>query len=269
MHPILVEYGPILLSTLWVCVIIGFIASSLALTKFAFVSKLKIFFLRMYFFKILIWGVIFSRAVFILENLNYYFSDFGLKSIFKIISVWDKGLSFWGAVIGIAIAFVKYTKREGEPTFKWLDNLSISVFLGMVFGYIGAFFDGINYGTPTTLPWGVTFESIEIQYTMEIHPTQLYGALFLIILTAILAILFIKNKLANGNIMMFGIISYSVFRFFEEFLRGDEVAFILSLRYSQWISLIIFIISLIFLLNRYNLFDPLLRLFKKLKHKAR
>ncbi|HBB02253.1 MAG: prolipoprotein diacylglyceryl transferase, phosphatidylglycerol:prolipoprotein diacylglycerol transferase [Candidatus Peregrinibacteria bacterium GW2011_GWF2_38_29] len=263
MYPILFEYGPIAINTLWVFIIMGFLVGSLSLTKFALTLRLKLNFLRIYFFKILLSGLIVSRMVFIFKNLDYYFSDFGLNKLFGLISIWDKGLSFWGAIAGITIAFYWYAKRTRENMMKWGDVLTVSILLGMIFGYIGAFFDGTNYGSPTELPWGISFENIEIPYTIPIHPVQIYGTLFLIVLTITLGVLMLKNKIKQGNIMFIGIISYSGFRFLEEFWRGNEALEILGIRFAHIASMSVFIISLIFFLNRYNLFDPIIKKLKK------
>ncbi|MBI5152715.1 prolipoprotein diacylglyceryl transferase [Candidatus Peregrinibacteria bacterium] len=290
MYPVLISYGPILLSTLWMMIVIGFIAACLIFMKLALYSKLKLYFFRIYFFKILLWGLLFSRIVFILENLDFYFADFGFSTILRIVSFWDKGLSFWGAVAGIVFAFFIYAKREKENIMKWLDILTISISSSMIFGYIGAFFQGINYGTPTDLPWGITLENIEIQYTTPIHPVQLYGAIFMLILTIALAIFLLKNRLyavrpessgrtqaletktsrpggtpRQGGVALIAAMAYSAFRFLEEFFRGDEITVVLGLRYPQWFALTALIISLIFLLNRYNLFSRSFKFLKKIK----
>lgn len=265
MYPVLISYGPILLSTLWVMIVIGFIAACLILMKLALYAKLKLYFFRVYFFRMLLWGILFSRIVFILENLDFYFANFGFSTILKIVSFWDKGLSFWGALAGIVFAFFIYSKREKENLAKWLDILTVSISSSMIFGYIGAFFQGINYGTPTELPWGITLENIEIQYTTPIHPVQLYGAIFMVILTAVLLVLLLKNKPWQGGIALIAATTYSAFRFLEEFFRGDEITAVLGLRYPQWFALAALIISLIFLSNRYNLFSRSLKFFKKIK----
>lgn len=252
MYPVLISYGPIILSALWTSVVLGFIAACFSLMRLALATKLKLFFLRIHFFRILLWGLLFSRIVFIFENLNLYFSNFGFATFWNLISFWDKGLSFWGAMLGFIFAIVKYGRREDENISKWLDILAISTGIGMIFGYIGAFFQGINYGTPTGLPWSISLENIEIQYTEPIHPVQIYGAIFMLILTAILLILLLKKQLKEGNIALIAVIAYSGWRFLEEFMRGEETL-TLGLRYQQWVALIIFTASLIFLLNRYNL----------------
>jgi len=204
--------------------------------------------------------------VFILENINFYFANFGFGTILKLASFWDKGLSFWGGIIGIAAAFIFYARKKNENIMKWMDVLAVSISSGMIFGYLGAFFGGVAYGKPTELPWGIVLENIDIPYTTAIHPVQIYGAIFMLILTILLTIILLKIKLKDGTVMLIGIILYSIFRFFEEFLRGDNAAVFLNLRYAQWITLAVFIISLIFLIKMYNLMEKLRKYLKKIKH---
>ncbi len=225
--------------------------------RLALKVKLKLYFFRIYFFKILLWGFLASRTIFILNNLDFYFANFGFGTILKLVSFWDKGLSFWGGVIGIAAAFVFYAKRENENIMKWMDVLSVSISSSMIFGYLGAFFHGINYGKPTNLPWGITLENIDIPYTTPIHPVQIYGVIFMVILTIVLIIFLLKRKMFSGGVMFTAIISYSVFRFLEEFFRGNDAENFLGLRFAQWITICILVISLTFFAKRYNLMDKI------------
>ena len=106
-------------------------------------------------------------------------------------------------------------------------------------GRIGCFFAGCCYGVETDSIFGVKFPHLD----HNVYPTQLYEAMFLIILTAILSLLAFKYK--NKYTMPIYLASYGVFRFLIEFLRGDDRgAFLFGIiSPSQVFSIICLVIS--------------------------
>ena len=268
MYPILGEIGPFLFKSLWLCVITGFVVANLLLIQIVLKTQLKLFFLRKNYFFFIISAIIFSRIAFILGSHDYYFNGGFFKSIWSMLSIWDQGFSFWGAVTGALAGFYYKSLKENENWLEWFDAISIPAIAGMFFGYIGAFFDGRNYGKPTDSFLGMYFENIEIPYASSIHPVQLYGAVLLLIFFIILTYLHFYKQFKAGVLFCITVCGYSIIRFTEEFFRGTDSTVTLGLRYQQWLSIIIFLISFIFLLNLYNLFESIkvklkLKKFKK------
>ena len=72
------------------------------------------------------------------------------------------------------------------------------------------------------------------------HPVQLYEALSLFILGAVLLRL-IKKKVSGNTIISVYFVSYTIIRFILEFMRGDKIRgiYFLGLSTSQLISLIL------------------------------
>ena len=86
---------------------------------------------------------------------------------------------------------------------------------------------------------------------VAVYPTQLYEAAFLILLSVILLLLAYKKDF-KYNICIY-LSSYGIFRFFLEFLRGDDRGFtLLSLSPSQLISILALIASIITYLKLKN-----------------
>ena len=72
-----------------------------------------------------------------------------------------------------------------------------------------------------------------------IHPTQLYGAIY----TGILAYILIKmlrtlNTRMPGATVEIGALTFSILKFLEEFIRGDETVELLGIRVPQLIAAI-------------------------------
>lgn len=185
-------------------------------------------------FSLFLWTLLISRTFFVVTHPDFYFYNMRLGTLWSVLSIWDKGLSFWGAVLGWVSCILYLGYKRGESVLKLLDLFTPAVMIGLFFGCIGTFLDGINYGTPTDLPWGMTFRSANVKYISPIHPTQLYGAVYSLLLGIGLFILFKKLRSAlPGFITEVGVFSFGLLKFFEEFLRGDETIKIFSIRAPQ------------------------------------
>jgi phosphatidylglycerol:prolipoprotein diacylglycerol transferase len=242
MYPILLQIGPITIYSLWIMIAIGFFASLLIINKLVQKNRMKLSFLADHSLVIFFGGLILSRIIYVFRDFNTYFNNFSLDSVPQLFYVWDKGLSVWGGVLGIALTLIYFCHKSGEDKFKWLDIATIAILAALAFGNIGAFLDGRNYGRETNLPWGVMIENSI--YAVPIHPTQIYAAIYCGLLSVGLFKLF-DSKIAkvSGNISIIGLGLYSFFRFLEEFLRGDESTVYFGLREAQIYALLAFIIS--------------------------
>lgn len=266
MQPILFESQYLLVESLWLFVSIGFVLSSILLIKLAKRSSLRLNFILNHGFKILFVSIFFSRLIYITANYQFYFYDFSFASLKYFFYIWDKGLSFWGAIFGFLIALYYLCKKHDENINRWLDISVITFFLGLSIGSIGLFLDGAGYGHETDLPWGINFENITIRYSVPIHPTQLYAAFYNLALFFTSYLVYSKRLLKNhGDNFLASASAYALLKFLEEFLRGDESNVFLGLREAQYYAIIIGLITLFLLLDRYNKVDlsKIKKLFKR------
>ena len=109
--------------------------------------------------------------------------------------------------------------------------------LGYAFGRIGCFLNGCCFGLPTNLPWGVVFPPGSLAdfycHGERLHPTELYSSFSGLLIFIILALLY-RHKKFNGQILFWGLILYSIYRFLVEFLRYSPIHW-LGLTPSQWL----------------------------------
>lgn len=138
----------------------------------------------------------------------------------RMLVFWDGGFSFLGGAIGIALVLGYVTRGHRSTFLHWLDALVPSACLGLVFSWLGAFFAGQNYGRPTDVFWGVTYDAMNVRYAVPLHPVQLYYAFFFFTLTFVLLII---RKYAKhvGTETLIGIAAASIGTFFLESFRGD------------------------------------------------
>lgn len=257
MYPILLEFKFITVFSLWFFIAAGFVAGSSLFVYLAKRNRIKLTAITEHSVFLFIVTLAVSRAFFIFTHPDIFFTHINTQKIFGFFMFWDKGISFWGAVLGLSLGIAYISWKRQENPARIFDILVPSLLLGMVFGGVGAFLDGINYGTTTNLPWGVTFRSANVKYITAIHPTQLYSSLASLGLCLMLLLALKKFRNLNspqtpGLTAWGGIFSFSVYRFLEEFLRGDEIIRIFSIRSPQLLAALMIFVSGYVLYSRYS-----------------
>lgn len=196
-----------------------------------------------------------------LFHWSSFFFSYDVQEFLGLLGIWDKGISFWGTVIGVFFALYRKRKNTEEPLLALLDQLAPALLVGMMFGEFGAFLDGSLYGTPTTLTIGVTFKSAYVKYISPIHPTQLYALAYTTIILLLTLHLLKKSRSAtvHGIVTEVTMTLMSAGIFIEEFFRGDDVFTLFGIRMGFYVSAIIFIFGVILLRKRIKnpeLYDP-------------
>ncbi len=154
--------------------------------------------------------------------LFYNFALF-LQEPLQIFKIWEGGMSFHGALIGILVAGILFCKKYKKEFYSIADLVVLPAVLALGFGRIANFINGELYGRMTSLPWAVDFGD-----GIARHPSQLYEAAKNFVIFGVLWIL--KDKdLKKGTLFWTFITLYGVFRFFIEFVRepDPQVGFIL------------------------------------------
>ena len=162
MYPIIFEIGPFSLSTLWFFAVIGFIIATKLFLTMTQKRKLKlnIFFENSLLFMIV--PILIGRLIGI---LNYIIMTdfFNLKDfLLGLFTFWDQKFSFWGAFLSFIILLILALKKKGQDVLPWIDSISIPLLIGMAIANIGKYLSGEGYGKPTSLPFGVTYENIDV-----------------------------------------------------------------------------------------------------------
>ncbi|MDC0400613.1 prolipoprotein diacylglyceryl transferase [Candidatus Pelagibacter sp.] len=178
----------------------------------------------------------------IFYNFNYY-----INNLFDIFKVWEGGMSFHGGLIGIIVASILFSKKHNQDSFLYMDLVSLVAPIGIFFGRLANFINSELYGTPTDIPWAVTFIQVD---NLSRHPSQLYEAILEGVILFII-LMYFKNRdylkkpgLVSGLFLIF----YSIFRFFIEFVRvpDEQIGYLIfKLSMGQIISLIFFVIGII------------------------
>jgi phosphatidylglycerol---prolipoprotein diacylglyceryl transferase len=135
-----------------------------------------------------------------------------------------------GGFLGVEIAkkLVGHTISTGEA-------FALAIPIGHAIGRVGCYLSGCCFGTPTTLPWGVTFPGASLAHTSQVtlglvgagdaplpvHPTQLYEIAFDLVLFAALFIVRDRTR-TRGSLFRAYLFAYATFRLMLELVRGDS-----------------------------------------------
>ena len=148
-------------------------------------------------------------------NFEYYVSN-----PLDIIKIWEGGMSFHGALLGIILGTYLFSIKKNVKTFLLLDTIAFVSPIGIFFGRIANFINGELVGKTTNVYWSVIFPNFD---NLPRHPSQLYEAFLegIILFIAMNFIMFKKNyKLGNCSSMF--LILYGFFRIFSEFFREPD-----------------------------------------------
>ena len=143
----------------------------------------------------------------------------------EIVAIWRGGLSFHGAVIGMACACALFAQRHELPPLDVTDTVALCGTPGLFFGRIGNFINGELYGRPSNLPWAMIFPSDPLHVPR--HPSQLYEALAEGIFLALLLWTLDRRepqRRRGGEGLLTGtfLVGYAVLRFLLEFTREPD-----------------------------------------------
>lgn len=207
--------GPFLVWTRLVFLLIGIWLSGEFFFRLAQSGNLSLQHFRDHALRYIAAFLFFGRISAVLVQYRIYFKD-----PLQIFVLWDGGFTFLGGALGIGLVLAWATSSHRATFLQWLDVLLPAACFGMAWSWIGRFFSGYAFGKPTDVFWGVTYDAIQVRYSVPIHPVQLYYALFFFCLTFLLLIVRKYAKRA-GTETLVGIFFAAIGTFILEYFRGD------------------------------------------------
>jgi phosphatidylglycerol:prolipoprotein diacylglycerol transferase len=156
-----------------------------------------------------------------------------------------QGLVWFGGLFGAVAAVVVVTLVSKQRLAAVIDSGAIALPMGYAFGRIGCFLRGCCHGTPTDLPWGMSFPE-GVPPTPEgvhVHPTQLYSSLASLAIFALLAWVIGPRFKREGPLMFVYAILAGIERLLVEFIRTNEPV-ALGLTQQQWIAIAMVVVGI-------------------------
>lgn len=201
-------------------------------------------------YNVLLWaipgGLVGGRAVFVID----YWDSFSQQPL-TIFAIQEGGTALWGAILGGMITAAVYALVKGYNLWPILDIGGIGMVLGQAIGRVGDIINGEHISATTTLPWGFVYtHPLSPGYGLPAqHPAVAYEMLMDL---AIFGLLWrLKDRLQPpGSLFLLYLSLYSFGRFFLSFLREDSHFVALGLNQAQWLSLVVLMLALSWLVSR-------------------
>jgi len=105
----------------------------------------------------------------------FYKPEFFLHNPLQILTLWEGGMSFHGGLLGVIVAILAFSMKNGISPFLLSDLVAIVAPIGLFFGRIANFINGELWGRASDVPWAMVFPR---GGPMPRHPSQLYQATF-------------------------------------------------------------------------------------------
>ena len=216
LDPVLIDFGFIVIRWYSLAYIFGLLLGWY-LCKKIFISDDEFKQKFDHYITYLILGIIIGGR---LGYVIFYNPGYFISNPIDIFKIWEGGMSFHGALIGIVLGTYLFSIKKNLSTLFLLDIIACVSPIGIFLGRIANFINGELVGKISNVPWSVIFPSIDM---MPRHPSQLYEALLEgLILFVILRILINKNNYVTGTCSYVFLICYGVFRVFSEFFREPD-----------------------------------------------
>lgn len=162
------------------------------------------------------------------------------------------GLTFFGGLIGGVVSFFAgyflFVRKKYPNSFSCLSVIAGGAIpLAHAMGRVGCFLAGCCYGKPidetSPFAWmGIKFLTTDT----KVYPTNLMEALFLFVLAGVL--IYLAFKLNSRLTLGIYCVSYGVFRFLIEYLRGDHRGnFIPGISPSQFWALLLIVLGIVYI----------------------
>jgi phosphatidylglycerol:prolipoprotein diacylglycerol transferase len=174
-----------------------------------------------------IWIIISALAGAKLLLLIVDFDTFS-RSPAELLTLLRSGGVFYGGLIAAVAVALGYLRRHRMPMWTVTDVFAPGIALGHVIGRMGCLFAGCCFGSPTDVPWAITFhspyaaENVGTPLNVPLHPTQLYEAGAELLILVVLLATEEKGRPFPGRTFWGYMFLYGVSRFIIEFYRGDD-----------------------------------------------
>lgn len=194
---------------------------------------------------LLLWTLVGSlagaRLYFVAQNdpVSYLYEPW------RILAIWEGGLAFFGGLFGATLAALLYTKHAGVSFSTAADLFAPAIPIAAAVGRLACGLAGMDYGTATTLPWGLVYTHPASYAPVDgiaRHPVQFYEMGGDLVIAPVL--LRMRGKLPQGGLFVLYLLLFGGLRFGLFFVRGDVPPVALGLTNGHWTALALVAVSL-------------------------
>ena len=251
MYPILFEFGPFIISSFGVMMVIAFLLGNYLLRRDVVAQGYDPIIAEDITFRAAIGGILGAKVYYLIETIPTGQAADNINGLIEIIAGiftlsggriasgiqnFGAGLVFLGGLIGGVAAISWYVYRKKLNWLEIADLAAPFLVLGHGIGRIGCFLVGDDYGIASNLPWAIAFPKGLPPTDITVHPTQLYE------MAAYFSIFFYlryrkRNQQFKGEIMFEYLFLGGFARFMVEFIRTNT-KYLFDLSGAQYLSIL-------------------------------
>ena len=251
MYPILFEFGPFIISSFGVMMVIAFLLGNYLLRRDVVALGYDPIIAEDITFRAAIGGILGAKVYYLIETIPTGQAADNINGLIEIIAGiftlsggriasgiqnFGAGLVFLGGLIGGVAAISWYVYRKKLNWLEIADLAAPFMVLGHGIGRIGCFLVGDDYGIASNLPWAIAFPKGLPPTDITVHPTQLYE------MAAYFSIFFYlryrkRNQQFKGEIMFEYLFLGGFARFMVEFIRTNT-KYLFDLSGAQYLSIL-------------------------------
>jgi phosphatidylglycerol---prolipoprotein diacylglyceryl transferase len=176
------------------------------------------------------------------------------------IRIWEGGMSFHGALVGVILALFWYAQRHRRHALDVLDFGATLPGIGICAGRIGNFINGELWGAPTDWRWGFLVPDPATGELQGRHASQLYEAALEGLALYLLLAWFARKARPRGALIGLALVWYALVRLGIEFVRvpDAQVGYLAGswLTMGQLLSLPMLVAGVVLLLRAYSQREP-------------
>ena len=251
MYPILFNFGPFIISSFGVMMVIAFLLGNYLLRRDVVALGYDPLIAEDITFRAAIGGILGAKVYYLIETIPTGQAADNINGLIEIIAGiftlsggriasgiqnFGAGLVFLGGLIGGVAAISWYVYRKKLNWLEIADLAAPFLVLGHGIGRIGCFLVGDDYGIASNLPWAIAFPKGLPPTDITVHPTQLYE------MAAYFSIFFYlryrkRNQQFKGEIMFEYLFLGGLARFMVEFIRTNT-KYLFDLSGAQYLSIL-------------------------------
>ncbi|TCC44202.1 prolipoprotein diacylglyceryl transferase [Kribbella capetownensis] len=201
-------------------------------------------------------GIVGARVYHVLTDWGKYLGPGG--DPVGALRIWEGGLSIWGAIAAGVLGAHLAARRRGIPFPALADALAPGIVVAQAIGRWGNYFNQELFGRPTNLPWGLEIapdrRPAGYQAFSTFHPAFLYESLWAAGVALVVIWADRRFRMGHGRVFALYVALYTAGRTWIETLRIDTGGVVegparelLGLRVNGWLSIILFVGAVAFL----------------------
>lgn len=178
-------------------------------------------------------SIIGARLLHVVLNLQSY-----INYPASVLHMRDGGLSYFGGLGAGVLAGYVYCRVKKLSVGKVADIAAPAVALGYAIVRIGCLLNGCCYGEQTTVAWALAAGRDGLLR----HPTQIYSAIYSLIIFGLLTMVEARKKF-EGQVLWMYVGLYSVARFIVEFWREGVRDYFAPLTATQVLCILLGVLA--------------------------